>query len=86
MPMTTRLARYRVLRGLFASTLLLTLGMGAHAQVTPKAAPPEDQTLQEVVVTGSRIARPEFPTTSSRRRASILKRLTNEAIWMWVRL
>ena len=66
--MTTRLARYRVLRGLFASTLLLTLGMGAHAQVTPKAAPPEDQTLQEVVVTGSRIARPEFdnlePTTS----------------------
>lgn len=42
--------------------------MSAHAQVTPKAAAPEDQTLQEVVVTGSRIARPEFdnlePTTS----------------------
>ena len=42
--------------------------MSAHAQVTPKAAAPEDQTLQEVVVTGSRIARPEFdnlePTTT----------------------
>ena len=42
--------------------------MSAHAQVTPKAAAPDDQTLQEVVVTGSRIARPEFdnlePTTS----------------------
>jgi iron complex outermembrane receptor protein len=65
--MTTRLARYRVLRGLLASPLLLALGMSAHAQVTPKAAAPED-TLQEVVVTGSRIARPEFdnlePTTS----------------------
>src|SRR6202789_3356202 len=66
--MTTRLARYRVARGLFASPLLLALGMSAHAQVTPKAAAPEDTTLQEVVVTGSRIARPEFdnlePTTS----------------------
>ena len=66
--MTTRLARYRVLRGLPASSLLLALGMSAHAQVTPKAAAPEDTTLQEVVVTGSRIARPEFdnpdPTTS----------------------
>jgi iron complex outermembrane recepter protein len=42
--------------------------MSAHAQVTPKAAPAEDTALQEVVVTGSRIARPEFdnlePTTS----------------------
>jgi iron complex outermembrane receptor protein len=42
--------------------------MSAQAQVTPKAAPAEDTTLQEVVVTGSRIARPEFdnlePTTS----------------------
>jgi outer membrane receptor protein involved in Fe transport len=41
--------------------------MTAHGQVTPKAAAPED-TLQEVVVTGSRIARPEFdnlePTTA----------------------
>jgi iron complex outermembrane recepter protein len=41
--------------------------MSAHAQVTPKAAP-EDTTLQEVVVTGSRISRPEFdnlePTTT----------------------
>jgi len=66
--MTTRLARYRVARGLFASPLLLALGMSAHAQVTPKAAAPEDTALQEVVVTGSRIARPEFdnlePTTS----------------------
>ena len=42
--------------------------MSAHAQVTPKAAAPADDSLQEVVVTGSRIARPEFdnlePTTS----------------------
>jgi iron complex outermembrane recepter protein len=42
--------------------------MSAHAQVTPKAAPAEDTALQEVVVTGSRIARPEFdnlePTTT----------------------
>ena len=42
--------------------------MSAHAQVTPKAAAPEDTALQEVVVTGSRIARPEFdnlePTTT----------------------
>src|ERR1700678_4081321 len=66
--MTTRLARYRVSRGLLGSPLLLALGMSAHAQVTPKAAAPEDTALQEVVVTGSRIARPEFdnlePTTS----------------------
>jgi iron complex outermembrane recepter protein len=46
----------------------LALAMSAHAQVTPKAAAPADDALQEVVVTGSRIARPEFdnlePTTS----------------------
>ena len=58
--MTTRLARYRVLRALLAAPLLLAWGMSAHAQATPKAAAPADQTLQEVVVTGSRIARPEF--------------------------
>ncbi len=44
------------------------MSLAAHAQVTPKAAAPEDNSLQEVVVTGSRIARPEFdnlePTTS----------------------
>jgi len=66
--MTTRLARYRVLRGLLASSLLLAFGMSAHGQATPKAAAPEDTALQEVVVTGSRIARPEFdnlePTTT----------------------
>src|ERR1700733_1208645 len=66
--MTTRLARYRVARGLLASPLLLALGMSAHAQVTPKAAAAPEDPLQEVVVTGSRIARPEFdnlePTTS----------------------
>jgi iron complex outermembrane recepter protein len=47
---------------------ILALAMSAHAQVTPKAAAPADDTLQEVVVTGSRIARPEFdnlePTTT----------------------
>ena len=57
---TTRLARYRVWRGILALPVSLALGMSAQAQVTPKAAAPEDTTLQEVVVTGSRIARPEF--------------------------
>jgi iron complex outermembrane receptor protein len=64
----TRPLRYRVWRQGLALPALLALGIPAHAQVTPKAAAPEDTTLQEVVVTGSRIARPEFdnlePTTS----------------------
>jgi iron complex outermembrane recepter protein len=64
---TTRLVRFRAWREPFALPVLLALGMNAHAQVTPKAATP-DEALQEVVVTGSRIARPEFdnlePTTS----------------------
>jgi len=58
--MTTRLARHRVWRELLALPVLLALGISAQAQVTPKAAAPEDTSLQEVVVTGSRIARPEF--------------------------
>ena len=57
---TTRRRRYRVWRELFALSSLLFLSMATHAQVTPKATAPEDTTLQEVVVTGSRIARPEF--------------------------
>src|SRR5450755_172459 len=57
---TTRPRRYRVWRELLALQTFLALGMTAHAQVTPKAAAPEDASLQEVVVTGSRIARPEF--------------------------
>jgi iron complex outermembrane receptor protein len=57
---TTRPHRYRVWRELLALPAFLALGMTAHAQVTPKAAAPEDTSLQEVVVTGSRIARPEF--------------------------
>jgi len=65
---TTRPRRYRVWRELLALPALLALGLPAQAQVTPKAAAPEDTSLQEVVVTGSRIARPEFdnlePTTS----------------------
>ena len=64
----TRPRRYRVWREALALPALFALGLPAHAQVTPKAAAPEDTTLQEVVVTGSRIARPEFdnlePTTS----------------------
>jgi iron complex outermembrane receptor protein len=66
--MTTRSRGYRAWRRGIAPLCLLALAMSAHAQVTPKAAPAEDTTLQEVVVTGSRIARPEFdnlePTTS----------------------
>src|SRR6185437_3729302 len=66
--MTIRLAGCRVWRALLAFPLLLAWGMSVHAQVAPKAAAPDDTVLQEVVVTGSRIARPEFdnlePTTS----------------------
>src|ERR1700723_3356806 len=65
---TTRPRRYRVWRELLALPAFLALGLTAHAQVTPKAAAPEDTSLQEVIVTGSRIARPEFdnlePTAS----------------------
>jgi len=65
---TTRLARFGVWRGPLALPALVAFGMTAQAQVTPKAAAPSDDSLQEVVVTGSRIARPEFdnlePTTS----------------------
>jgi outer membrane receptor protein involved in Fe transport len=39
---------------------VVALAMSAQAQVAPKAAAADDQALQEVVVTGSRIARPEF--------------------------
>jgi iron complex outermembrane receptor protein len=65
--MTTRSRGYRAWRRGIALPCLSALVMSAHAQVTPKAAAAED-TLQEVVVTGSRIARPEFdnlePTTT----------------------
>ena len=65
--MTTRPRRYRAWRKLLALPAPLALCMTAHAQVTPKAAATEES-LQEVVVTGSRIARPEFdnlePTTA----------------------
>jgi outer membrane receptor protein involved in Fe transport len=65
---TTRPRRYRAWRELLALPAFLALGLTAHAQVTPKAAAPEDTSLQEVIVTGSRIARPEFdnlePTAS----------------------
>src|ERR1700730_82494 len=64
---TTGLPENRAWRRRSALPCLLTLGMSSHAQVTPKAAV-DDATLQEVVVTGSRIARPEFdnlePTTT----------------------
>ncbi len=65
----TRSSRgYRAWRRGIALPCLTALAMSAHAQVSPKAAAPEDTSLQEVVVTGSRIARPEFdnlePTTS----------------------
>jgi iron complex outermembrane receptor protein len=66
--MTTRSRGYRAWRRGIAPPCFLALAMSAHAQVTPKAAPAEDTALQEVVVTGSRIARPEFdnlePTTA----------------------
>ena len=65
--MTTTRPRRCIWRGLLLLPAL-TLSLMAHAQVTPNATAPEDTALQEVVVTGSRIARPEFdnlePTTS----------------------
>src|SRR5258708_14691932 len=57
---TTRPRRYRAWRELFVLPAFLALSMTAHAQVTPKAAAPEDTNLQVEVVTGSPIARPEF--------------------------
>src|ERR1700729_824724 len=64
---TTRPRRFRVWGKAFAPPIFLAVGMSAQAQVTPKAAA-SDEALQEVVVTGSRIARPEFdnlqPTTT----------------------
>ena len=64
---TTRSRRYRVWRNLLALPAPFALCMTAHGQVTPKAAAAPEE-LQEVVVTGSRIARPEFdnlePTTA----------------------
>jgi outer membrane receptor protein involved in Fe transport len=50
----------RARREPLALSVLLALSLTAHGQVSPKAAAPEDNALQEIVVTGSRIARPEF--------------------------
>ncbi|HEY6618728.1 MAG TPA: TonB-dependent receptor [Steroidobacteraceae bacterium] len=55
-----RLRRYGMWRRGLALPALLALGLSAQAQVTPKAAAPDETSLQEIVVTGSRIARPEF--------------------------
>jgi outer membrane receptor protein involved in Fe transport len=56
------------LRALLAAPCLLGFAIAAHAQEKPKAGAVGSEELQEVVVTGSRIARPEFdnlePTTS----------------------
>src|ERR1700740_740360 len=64
---TTTRSRSHVLRNGIAPLSVLALAMSAHAQQTPKAAVPADEALQEVVVTGSRIARPDLdrlhPTT-----------------------
>jgi iron complex outermembrane receptor protein len=58
--MTTRgTLRRRVQRALFAAPCLLGLTVTAQAQEKPKTAAPSDE-LQEVVVTGSRIARPDL--------------------------
>src|SRR5580698_8491931 len=57
---TTRSLRSRIWRTLLMVPVFFALGETAQAQVTPKAAGADDSNLQEVVVTGSRIARPEF--------------------------
>jgi iron complex outermembrane receptor protein len=63
--MTSTTLRSRVLSEWIALPLLLALALSAQAQQTPKVAVQDE--LQEVVVTGSRIARPELdnlqPTT-----------------------
>jgi iron complex outermembrane receptor protein len=57
---TTRSRGYRAWRRGIAPPCLLALAMSAHAQVTPKVAATSDDSLQEVIVTGSRIARPDL--------------------------
>ena len=52
--------RRRVQRALFAAPCLLSLAVTAQAQDKPKAPPAPSDELQEVVVTGSRIARPDL--------------------------
>ena len=51
--------RNRVSRKIHA-LVFLAFGATAQAQVAPKAAASDETTLQEVLVTGSRITRPEF--------------------------
>jgi iron complex outermembrane recepter protein len=58
--MTTKVSRLRRAWCQGLALPLFAIGMNAHAQVTPKAAVAEDNSLTEVVVTGSRIKRPEF--------------------------
>ncbi len=64
--MTFRTFRHPAQRALLAAPCLLGLSITANAQEKPKQAPATDE-LQEVVVTGSRIARPDLdrlePTT-----------------------
>jgi iron complex outermembrane recepter protein len=67
--MTTQRKRRSLMRRVFlVLPTFIGLGVTAQAQVAPKPAPAENTQLQEIVVTGSRIARPEFdklePTTS----------------------
>jgi iron complex outermembrane recepter protein len=56
---STRTRLDQIWRKSIALPPLIALAASVHAQVTPKVAAPEEE-LQEVVVTGSRIARPEF--------------------------
>lgn len=64
---TTNRSRFHVLREGIAALSVLALAISAHAQQTPKTSVPADEALQEVVVTGSRIALPDLdpldPTT-----------------------
>jgi len=55
-----RLFRHPVQRALFAAPCLLGLTLSAQAQEKPKAPAAPSEELQEVVVTGSRIARPDL--------------------------
>jgi iron complex outermembrane receptor protein len=57
--MTIRTFRHPAQRALLAASCLLGLSITAHAQDKPKQGPAADE-LQEVVVTGSRIARPDL--------------------------
>ena len=52
--------RQRLLRSAIAAVVFFGMAVAAQAQEKPRDVKTADDQLQEVVVTGSRIARPDF--------------------------